>query len=209
MRTATHKYWIYAATFAVVLALSSFQAGAQQFGVKTNALMWGFMAPNAGIEIVVGERCSLDISGFAKPSFGKEQGPLLNSYVAGFQPEFRYWFSGRPMTREFIGVSALFADYDLINPDPSTGTRYVYAGNAVSLGVVGGYSFILGKNDTKLSRWRLELCGGFSLLAFLQKCYAVGDSYDDYFVGEPIKANLWGYKLFPAKLGVTFTYIIK
>ena len=209
MRKTAHKYWIYAAIFAVVIALSSLEARAQQFGVKTNALMWGLCAPNAGVEIVVGERCSLDISGFAKPSFGSATGPFLNSYITGFQPEFRYWFSGRPMTREFIGVSALFADYDLANQDSLTGKMYIYSGNAVSLGVVGGYSFILGKDETKLSRWRLEICGGFSLLAFLQKRYAEGDSYDDYFVGEPVKANTWGYKLFPAKLGVTFTYIIK
>ena len=80
---------------------------------------------------------------------------------------------------------------------------YVYDGNAISLGVVGGYSFILG------SKWRLELCGGFSFLGFLQKRYHINDNYDDYFVGESVKANSWGYKLFPAKIGVSFTYIIK
>jgi hypothetical protein len=148
MRKTAHKYWIYAAVFAVVIALSSLEARAQQFGVKTNALMWGFCAPNAGVEIVVGERCSLDISGFAKPSIGTGKGPLLNSYVTGFQPEFRYWFSGRPMTREFIGLSAMFAGYKFVNPEHSTGINYTYDGNAVSLGIVGGYSFILGKNET-------------------------------------------------------------
>lgn len=105
----------------------------------------------------------------------------------------------------------MFADYDLTNADKSTGMRYVYDGNAISLGIVGGYSFILGKKNSKdkVNRWRLELCGGFSFLGFLQKRYNINDSYDDYFVGEPVKANSWGYKLFPAKLGVTFTYIIK
>ena len=32
---------------------------------------------------------------------------------------------------------------------------------------------------------------------------------DDYFVDATVPANSWGYKLFPAKLGVSFTYIIK
>jgi hypothetical protein len=223
MRTSTHKYWIFAIVFAIVLGLSSPQAKAQQFAVKTNALMWGVLTPNAGVEIVVGERSSLDISAFYKPSYSPELGSFFNSRIAGFQPEYRYWFNGRPMTREFIGASLMFADYDLTNADKSTGMRYVYDGNAISLGIVGGYSFILGRNNDKakdkdqskgkarpkVNRWRLELCGGFSFLGFLQKRYNINDSYDDYFVGEPVKANSWGYKLFPAKLGVTFTYIIK
>lgn len=209
MRTRTHRLWIFAVVFTAVLTLSSLQAKAQQFGVKTNALMWGVLAPNAGVEIVVGERSSLDLSAFYKPSILPDKGSFLNSRIAGFQPEYRYWFNGRPMTREFIGASLMFADYSLVNADRSTGMRYMYDGNAVSLGIVGGYSFILGKDKDKVSRWRLELCGGFAFLGFLQKRYNVNDSYDDFFVGEPVKANSWGYKLFPAKLGVSFTYIIK
>lgn len=210
MRRATHKYWIFAIVFAVVLALSSQQVKAQQFGVKTNALMWGVLTPNAGVEIVVGERSSLDLSAFFKPCYSADKGSFLNSRITGFQPEYRYWFNGRPMTREFIGASMMFADYELVNADKSTGMKYVYDGNAISLGIVGGYSFILGRDrKDKINRWRLELCGGFSFLGFLQKRYNINDSYDDYFVGEPVKANSLGYKLFPAKLGITFTYIIK
>lgn len=209
MRTMTHKKWVAAAVFTVALLLSSAQLKAQQFGVKTNALMWGVLTPNAGVEIVVGERSSLDLSAFCKPSYAKNQDSFLNYRIAGFQPEYRYWFNGRPMTREFIGVSLMFADYELTNADRTTGMRYVYDGNAISLGIVGGYSFILGRNKENVSRWRLELCGGFSVLGFLQKRHNVNDSYDDYFVGEPVKANSLGYKLFPAKLGITFTYIIK
>lgn len=205
----THKKWITVAVFTVAFLLSSAQLKAQQLGVKTNALMWGVLTPNAGVEIVIGERSSLDLSAFYKPSYAKEQGSFLNSRITGFQPEFRYWFNGRPMTREFIGVSLMFADYELTNADRTTGMRYVYDGNAISLGIVGGYSFILGKDKENVSRWRLELCGGFSLLGFLQKRHNVNDSYDDYFVGEPVRANSLGYKLFPAKLGITFTYIIK
>jgi hypothetical protein len=191
------KYLLLTVLLSAFSALSSIRAGAQQLGVKTNALMWALMAPNAGMEIVVGERSSIDISAFCKPRFSAEKGVLLNSRIIGFQPEYRYWFNGRPMTREFVGVSAMLADYYLHHKE------YVYDGNALSLGLVGGYSFVLGSN------WRLELCGGFAFLGFLQKRYHINDNYDDYFVGEYVKANSWGYKLFPAKLGVTFTYVIK
>ena len=196
MKTISGKLYIMTVFMLASLGICT-EADAQQLGVKTNALMWTCMAPNAGLEIVVGERSSIDLSAFCKPCFSRDRGVMLNSRIIGFQPEYRYWFNGRPMTREFIGVSAMLADYDLRHKE------YVYDGNAFSLGVVGGYSFIIG------SSWRLELCGGFSFLGFLQKRYHMHDSYDDYFVGEPVRANSWGYKLFPARLGVTFTYIIR
>ena len=79
-------------------------------------------------------------------------------------------------------------------------SNYVYNGNAASLGLTGGYVFLLGK------RWRLDLCGGFSFLFFFQKQYY---ETDDYYVDKDISYNSWGYKLFPAKLGVSFTYIIR
>lgn len=181
-----------AVIFAAGLFLFSFNASAQQVGVKTNALMWALMTPNVGCEIVVGQRGSLDLSlsGHYRP-YG------VDSKMFFVQPEYRYWFSGRPMTREFVGVTMMAADYDV------TMKHQVYEGYAASCGLVGGYAFSLARN------WRLELCGGFAVLYFNQKQYYRDDNYDDYFVGEVSPANAWGYKLFPAKLGVTFTYIIK
>ena len=176
----------------VGFVLFSFKANAQQIGVKTNALMWATLTPNLGCEVVVGERSSLELSvmGHYKP-YG------VDSKLFAVQPEYRYWFSGRPMTREFVGVTAMITDYNMAI------RNHVYDGYAASAGLVGGYCFNLGL------RWRLELCGGFSLLFFRQKQYYRHDNYDDYFIGQTPPANSWGYKLFPAKLGVTFTYIIK
>ncbi len=171
------------------------QAHAQQVGVKTNALMWACATPNLGCEIVVGENYSLDLS-----AFGHYNPYGINSKVIAFQPELRYWFNGRPMTREYIGVSAMVVNYDMKINNRAVGGKYVYDGNAASLGITGGYAFVLSKS------WRFELCGGFSLLVFKQKQYY---ETDDYYVDPNIPANSTGYKLFPAKLGVSFTYIIK
>ena len=77
------------------------------------------------------------------------------------------------------------------------------AASSAGIGLTGGYVFSLGK------RWNLELSGSFGLLWFRQKQYYVHDNYDDYFVDEAVKTNARGYKLFPVKLGVTFSYIIK
>lgn len=187
-----HIFRIPAVLVAAGFILFSSKAQAQQVGVKTNALMWTTLTPNLGVEVVVGERSSLDLSvmGHYKP-YG------LDSKMFAIQPEYRYWFSGRPMTREYVGATAMVVDYDM------TMKNHVYDGYAVSLGLTGGYAFSLGRN------WRFELCGGFAFLLFNQKHHYRHDNYDDYFIEEAVVPNSWGYKLFPAKLGVSFTYIIK
>ena len=196
---SNNTYRVFLAVCAVLLFFlggGRQEAMAQQVGVKTNALMWAGLTPNIGCEIVVGEHSSIDLSTFGNSLvFGKDKAyPTLASKIIAFQPEYRYWFNGRPMVREYIGVSAMLATYDV------TASKYVYDGNAISLGLTGGYSFILGTN------WRLELCGGFGVLLFSQKQYY---ETNDYYVDKSIEANSKGYKLFPAKLGVSFTYIIK
>ena len=77
-------------------------AHAQQVGIKTNALMWAAATPNLGCEVVVGEHSSIDLS-----TFGHINPYGLDSRILAFQPEFRYWFNGRPMIREYIGISTI------------------------------------------------------------------------------------------------------
>lgn len=193
-----NKIYIYILSLCAAFVLSfagGQEAKAQQVGVKTNALMWALATPNLGCEIVVGENYSLDLS-----AFGHYRPYGMQSEVIAFQPELRYWFNGRPMTREYVGVSAMVVNYDMNIPNREVGGKYVYDGNAASLGITGGYAFVLNRN------WRFELSGGFSVLVFKQKQYY---ETDDYYVDPNIPANSSGYKLFPAKLGVSFTYIIK
>lgn len=184
-----------AVVFVAVCAMlvSSHEAKAQQVAVKTNALYWAALTPNVGCEIVTGEHTSVDLS-----AMGHWLPAGLPSKLLSIQPEFRYWFNGRPMTREFVGVTTMIATYDM-----TVAKKYVYNGNALMLGLVGGYVFALSDH------WNFELCGGFGVLGFKQKQYYINDNYDDYFVDEAVKANSMGYKLFPAKLGVSFSYIIK
>lgn len=177
---------------ALVLMLCCGEARAQHLAIKTNALMDVALVPNIGLEVVTGEHSSVDVS-----VFGSHKPYGLHCTLLGLQPEYRFWFNGRPMVREYVGFSALLTTYDI-----GLG-KQVYNGDAAGIGITGGYAFMIGK------RWNLELCGGFGALVFHQKQYHSGDNYDDYFVDEATKANAWGYKLFPIKLGVTFSYIIK
>lgn len=189
MKNRFHKYLQAFIVALLFVAASQHRASAQQVGLKTNALMWAALTPNLGCEFVIHDHSSLDISAFGhyKP-FG------LQSQFLAVQPEYRYWFNGRPMVREYVGVSAMAATYDI------TTKKHVYDGIAASVGVTGGYAFLIGKH------WRFELCAGLSLLFFNQKQYFIND---DYYVDDMVPANAWGYKLFPAKLGASFTYIIR
>ena len=177
----------------LLLAASLQRAEAQQVAINTNVLMWGAMTPNLGVELVTGEHSSVGLS-----LFGHKNPYGMTSRLLGFQPEYRYWFNGRPMIREYLGIGMLLTTYDI-----TWKKKNVYDGDAVGIGLTGGYVFSLGK------RWNLELSGSFGLLWFRQKQYYVHDNYDDYFVDEAAKTNARGYKLFPVKLGVTFSYIIK
>ena len=192
MKSLFNIFRIPAVIIAAGLILFSTKASAQQVALKTNALMWTTLTPNLGCEIMLGDKYSLDLS-----AFGHHKPYGVGSKLFAVQPELRYWFSGRPLVREFVGVTTMVARYDI---DIS---NQIYDGYAAAAGLVGGYAFLLGQ------KWRFELCAGISLLFFSQRQHYRDDNYDDYFIEQLPAANSWGYKLFPAKLGVTFTYIIK
>ena len=173
------------------------EAAAQRLAVKTNALSWAALTPDLGVEIVTGDRTSAAVS-----VFGTSEPFSLPYRLLAVQPEWRYWFNGRPLTREYVGVTALAARYGLTLP--ADGTRAnVFRGDALTLGLSGGYVFSLGK------RWSFELSGGTGLMLFRQKQYLSTDNYEHYFVEEISQPNTWGYKLFPVKLAATFIYIIR
>ena len=113
------------------------------------------------------------------------------------QPEYRYWFNGRPMVREYIGISALGANYDI------HWGKHIYEGDAVGIGITMGYSMALGK------RFNLEFSAGFGAVHFWHQQYFENDNFEDYAINNPGKTNAHGYKLFPAKLAVSISYIIR
>ena len=97
---------------------------AQKIAVKTDALMLAAMTPNVGGELIVGERTSVCLSGFAnsKP-WGKD------IKMVGVIPELRYWFNGRPLIRQYIGIAALGTHYDI------TWEEDMYQGDALGAGI--------------------------------------------------------------------------
>lgn len=201
MINRTHKrtsFMMAAALGLLLLVAFPRQGAAQRLAVKANVLSLAAMSPDLGIEVITGERTSVSLSvmGHYRP-YG------IQSKLLTLQPEFRYWFNGRPLTREYVGVAAFAATYDMSLPSGNASQPNVFKGDGIALGISGGYVFNLGK------RWNFELSAGAGILLFRQKQYFSGDNYEDYFVGGISAPNSSGYKLFPVKLAATFIYIIK
>lgn len=172
------------------IALTTFvclQANAQMVAVKTDLLKDVAMMPNAGVELVVGERHTMGLQFFgAKNPWGNEVG------IIGITPSFRYWLSGRTMSRLFVGVNAQVVNYDV------KWGKDIFQGNAAALGLSLGYAFNLSKH------LNLEIEGGTQIMSYSQKEYCKGDSYTQY--GE--KSSAHGTILFP-RLEFSFVYVIR
>lgn len=179
----------------LLLVLFSLQAAAQRVAVKSNLLYLAAAAPDLGAELVVGEKTSLSISVFGtwSPYWRDRSLEGQPTKLLALQPEFRYWFNGRPLTRFYAGVYGLGAAYDFPFKE------VVHKGTAAGAGLTVGYVFNLSK------RLNLELSTGSGLLFYWGKRYA-GEEGVTSQDGMP---NTHGYKLAPGKLGISLVYIIR
>lgn len=176
-----------------LIALGCRNADAQMLAVNTDVAADLLMTPSLGLELVTGERSTLGVNvlGNYKP-YGKD------IRFIGVQPEFRYFFSGRPMHREFVGIGGVGAAYDI------TWKGKVYNGLALGLGLTFGYVF----NITH--RLNIDCHAGFGAIMYRHKEYFENDRYDeDYSVGGIQRTNAKGYVLLPTRIGVSVSYILR
>ncbi len=173
------------------LVLSSFgeRLAAQQVALRSNALTTVLLTPDLGVELITGEHSSVAVS-----VFGNWKPYGLDSNLIAVQPQFRWWFGGRPLVREYVGISGLFTSYDIGWKERS------YSGLAGGIGFTGGYVLPMGK------RWGVEFSGGLGLVWFGQHRGSRHDSFADI---DGDSFNSRGCKLLPMNLGVSFVYIIK
>ena len=171
-----------------IISLSAFgTARAQMLALKTDALPYVAFAPNLGAELVTSNKTSVTLEAVvALHSFG------TNMKAAAVSPEFRYYFHGRPMTREFIGFSLLGGTYKWYNDDGKT-----FKGNVGGFGLTFGYVWRLGVKQ----RWNMEARGGIGLYRYNQQSrYAWEGSQDEF----PER----GWVVLPYKVGLAFSYIL-
>ena len=178
--------------FTLIITLLSLTANAQKMAVNTDLLMDLAMSPNIGVEITTGNKTTLglNILGNSKP-WGQDM-KLIEAL-----PEFRYYFSGRPMYSFFVGLGASVGFYDY------TRKGKVYDGMHYGGGLTFGYVHKLGK------RLNLDAHAGFGIIGYKRKEYYVGDNYDaDYTTDGELRTNATGYYLMPTRFGVSLTYIL-
>lgn len=189
-------------SLTVALLLATLTAQAQRIAVNTDLVMDGMTLPNIGFEMVTGNKSSLGVHAMMANS------PWWGSDVKGWviQPEYRLYFSGRPMHGWFVGAGGIGGVYDV------TWAGKVYDGNAIGAGLTYGfvYNFKNKKRDGGLlDRLTIDIHAGFGAIYYSRKEYFVNDNFDtDYAVNGNLEANAKGYYLLPTRIGISVCYIL-
>ena len=186
---------------ALLMALfAGMFASAQKVALKTNLLYDATATVNAGIEIGLAPRWTLDISG----NFNDWTMSLNRKWKHWLvQPEARYWFCER-FSGHFIGIHAHGGEYNFGNlkngikflgSDFSKLTDNRYQGWYVGGGLSYGYAWILGKH------WNLEAELGIGYI------YTRFDKYPCAECGEKIEEDASHHYFGPTKLALSIVYL--
>lgn len=172
-----------------------------EVGVKTNLLYGaGAFTPNLGVEIGLGRRTTLDISGgynwFNLDGKKNDNKKLVHWMV---QPEFRYFLCEK-FNGHFFGVHALYSQYNIGGHNlpmlfGKGSDAYRHEGWATGAGISYGYQLMLGRS------WNLEFNIG---VGYAQLKY---DKYDCPKCGEKVGTETKHY-FGPTKAGVSLIWII-
>jgi hypothetical protein len=190
-------FFIFAALLCAIAGFSQEKQDVQsdfespKWAVKTNALYWLTTTPNLGIETVLSNKLSLDVSMNYNPwKFGKSA--KFRHFL--IQPEIRYWIDS-PTKGHFVGVHVHYADVDIDMGFVSLLPDVRKKGHLYGVGALYGYSWELG------NKWRLEGLVGLGYAHLKYRTYT-----DD---GH--KMNIYDYYNYvgPTKLAVNLVYIIK
>lgn len=169
-------------------------ASAQNLAVKTNLLYDATATVNAGLEIGLAPKWTLDVSGNLN-AWSRDEHTKWKHWMV--QPEARYWFCDR-FSRHFIGAHLIGGafnfggiknDLSFLDTDFSVLSEKRYQGYGYGAGVAYGFAFVLSKH------LNLELEAGFGYLCLdyeTFECDGCGKKVADgmhHYVG-PTKAAL-------------------
>lgn len=180
-------------SFIIIMLFAMSVAKAQMLAVNTDVAMDGLMAPNLGLELTVGNQSTLSLNGLIshKP-WGK------TAQVAALQPEYRYYLSGRPMDRFFLGLGGIAAVYDVNIKDKR------YDGYCAGGGLTFGYVLPL------TERLSVDFHAGFGVTRYKQKEYYLGDDFDnEYSLDGNQRSNASGFRYMPTRIGVSLSYTLR
>lgn len=187
----------------LILSLTAVSSALAQgeVGIKTNLLYGGYaLTPNLGVEIGLGKRTTLDISGsynwFNLDGKKNNNKKLVHWMV---QPEFRYFLCEK-FNGHFFGVHALYSQYNIGGHNLpmlfGKGSKdFRHQGWAAGAGVSYGYQLMLGRS------WNLEFNIG---VGYAQLKY---DKYECKNCGDKVGKETKHY-FGPTKAGVSLIWII-
>lgn len=185
--------------FLLLALFASFgTARSQDIAAKTNLLYWATTTPNLSLELGLGQRTTLDITGGYNPwTLDKDSNKKIRHWLV--RPELRYWLCER-FNGHFFGVNSGYVFYNVSGvripfQDKST-KNHRYQGWATGVGISYGYSWILG------NRWNIEATIGVGYL------YSQYDRYDCATCGEFRNSGKKHY-FGPTNAGISLIYILK
>lgn len=159
---------------------------AQRLAVRTNALDWLILTPNASVEFRLNQKLTLDFGLALNPVTKPIHGVCWTNFRV--QPQLRYWFN-RPMARHFLAFSPMFMDYK------AQWNERVYAGDLLSVGLTYGYDLVLNRH------WNMEFSVGCGVGK--TRCYRY--HVDE---GKPDNLNYSTWIPIP-QVGISFAYIFR
>lgn len=185
------KHKIFGAFVAAVLLLLPTAMSAQLLSVNTDVAWDAYMSPNLGFELTVADKSTLQINAL---TVQKPYG--LDFRGTAIQPEYRYYFSGRPMHKHFVGIGAIGAVYkaDIKGKE--------YDGYGVGAGMTFGYVLPI------TSRLNVDFHAGLGYVHYNQKEYFYNQDHQTNEAGYEV-ANAKGSYLMPTRIGVSLSYILR
>ncbi len=176
--------------------LVSLTVQAQHLNIKTNLLYDATATINLGLEMGLGKKTSLDVSGNYNPWTFSDERKWKHWLV---QPEFRYWLCER-FNGHFFGIHALGGQFNFNNIelpfDLYPGLKdYNYQGDFIGAGLSYGYQWMFG------NRWGLEATLGLGYI------YVKYDKYSCATCGTKLEEGNENY-FGPTKAGITLIYFI-
>lgn len=95
-------------SFLTVLLCGKNILHAQMLALRNDALLDAAMIPNVSVEIVTTSQTSISITTLGSYRIWGKKGKTI-----GVLPEFRWWFTGTPLSRFYLGAGVAGGHYDL------------------------------------------------------------------------------------------------
>ncbi len=189
----------YLAILIWIASLAGVGAHAQDWAMKSNLLYDATTTLNAGVEVGLAPRWSLDVSGNLN-AWTFSEGKRWKHWLV--QPEARYWLCDR-FAGHFFGAHLLGGQYNFGNlnlPDflgnkLSNLKDYRYQGWFAGAGVAYGYTWILGKH------WSVEAEIG------LGWAYTRYDKYRCANCGKKVDSGRHHNYIGPTKAALNLVYV--